>query len=158
MSNFTKTPDEKQNQELAKLVDINSEAVDFYNAAQDKVESLKLKETFKDLELIHGNTVRRLKTVMSQKAQSEQEYEPLITFKGTTNRMFGTLKASISQNPDAELVKHLEEAEDQCLHSVEDALKRKEISDEVRHLLVSELEALRKSHEHMRFMKQTLAA
>lgn len=158
MNLMSTSPQEQEAKEIFKLININKDAAEFYSSAQKKVESIKLKNTFKDLEQLHESTITRLKSIVAQKSNEAYKKTAEETIMGTTKRLFGELAAELSGNPNATLIKRLEEAEDRCLHSMEEVMNENKTTAQTRGLLQIELQKLQKSHDHMKFLKDTIAA
>ena len=141
--------------ELQKLIDINTDACEFYETAQEKADSPELKATFRSLESLHQSIVSDLQTRVIAKAGDKEANE---TVTGMATRFWGELMASVSNDVDETLVKHLEEAEDRCLHSMQDAIDNDSLLPGTKDLLRKELKTLRKSHDYMKDLKDYMMA
>lgn len=141
--------------ELQKLIDINTDACEFYESAQDKADNPELKATFRSLESLHKSVVSDLQTRVLAKAGDKEASE---TMTGKATRFWGELIASVSNDVDETLVKHLEEAEDRCLHSMQDAIDNDELLPGTKDLLRKELTTLKKSHDYMKDLKDYMMA
>lgn len=146
---------EKENKELCKLIDINTDACDFYESAQEKAENPKMRTVFGNLENLHKNVIISLQQKVRSNGGDPEADE---TFTGKAALFFGNLATKISNDVDETLVKHLEEAEDRCLHSIEDAMKNKDITASTKALLQDELVSLRRSHDYMKSLKDQMKA
>lgn len=144
-----------ENNKLIKLIRINEDASEFYESAQDEVESTHLKTTFKDLEVLHSDVIKNLKARVLINGGDADADE---TAYGKACEMFGILMSKISNDTDETLVKHLEEAEDRCLESMQEIMESDGVTPETKTLLVDELSALRKSHDYMKALKDQMKA
>lgn len=146
---------EKENKELRKLVNINKDACSFYNGACKEAESTSIKQTFRNLEALHNSVVTSLQQYIRQNGGDPEAKE---TMTGQVTQFWGELMANISNDVDETLVKHLEEAEDRCLHSIKDAMSEDDIRPATKSKLQEELRALQKSHDYMKTLKENLQA
>ena len=146
---------ENENNKLNNLVSINKDASSFYQSAREKVENPQLNSTFQSLEDLHSAVVIDLQNYIRENG-GEPENDQTMT--GQVSEMWGNLMANMSSDVDETLVSHLEEAEDRCLHSIQDAMQDEDIRPETKTVLTSELNALRKSHDHMKALKDTMKA
>lgn len=156
--NATNTLSKDALNKLEKVVDINKDAVEFYEKAKQEVESADLRQTFNRMSETHQNILNRLDTLLQQADASRSRADASETVVGTANRLFGQLLSSISSKPDEALIKRLEEAEDRCLHSLQDLLKEESIDPQTRQTLEQELKKTQESHDHMRELKKHAAA
>jgi uncharacterized protein (TIGR02284 family) len=148
------TADIKQeNKELSSLININEDACEFYEYAQEKAEDPEIKKTFRDLEGIHKNVVITLQQRVRTNGGTSDAGE---TIMGQAQKLWGELMASISNDVDETLVVQLEEAEDRCLHSMEDAIASDHVTSATRAALQEELNSLRKSHDYMKTLKENM--
>lgn len=145
----------KENEELGKLININKDACDFYKSAQERTQSSAFKRTFQDLESLHRSIIINLKECVRANGGSPEVSD---TLTGQTTQFWGELMANISNDVDETLVKHLEEAEDRCLHSIEDVIREEDITPATKTVLSNELAALQKSHDYMKALKDSLKA
>ncbi len=143
----------QENKELAKLININKDASEFYEEARDQVESAHLKETFLQLEHLHKDVYKKIQGQVRANGGDPEAEETLI---GKTREIFGVLISKISTKPDVTLVSHLEEAEDRCLNSMKDAVANDSVLPETKTMLHQELSALQKSHDYMKALKETM--
>lgn len=143
----------KENDELSTLVNINEDACEFYEYAQKKAEDAQVKSAFRNLENLHKNVVNNLQKQIRANGGDSEAKE---TMTGQVRRWWGELMASVSNDVDETLVNHLEEAEDRCLHSMEDAIQGENLSASTREILQSELTTLRKTHDYMKVLKDTM--
>jgi uncharacterized protein (TIGR02284 family) len=147
-----------ETKELNKIVDINKDAIEFYNSAQSQVQDAKLKETFSQMSELHKQTMNRVNGLLQSEDASRNRNAPSETLVGASSRVFGELLAKISSNPDGTLVKRLEEAEDRCLESIQSAVDNQDISASTRRVLNQELTNIQKTHDHMKSLKERFAA
>lgn len=145
---------EKESKIINHLIEINYDACKFYQDAAAQAENPKFVQTFGNLEHLHRNVVEELSRLMAEQGIHTDIEGSL---KGAGARLFGELAAKISNDTDETLVSHLEEAEDRCLHSMEDAVK-KDIRPDVKATLLSELSTLRKTHDYMKSLKDSMKA
>jgi uncharacterized protein (TIGR02284 family) len=122
------------------------------------VEDQILKEQFIRLADSHYTTMNRVDALVQEKDSSRTHDAPSETFVGTSSRIFGELLAKVSSNPDATLVKRLQEAEVRCLESIQLAIKNNDITESSRTVLKEELKNIQKTHEHMKQLKDKIAA
>ncbi len=146
---------EKENEELCKLININEDACEFYESAQEQAENPQIKTVFGNLENLHKNVIISLQQKVRSNGGDPEADE---TFAGKTAQFFGKIAAKISNDVDETLVKHLEEAEDRCLHSIQDAMKSSDVTPSTRALLQDEYASLRKSHDYMKSLKDQMKA
>ncbi len=146
---------DQENKELCKLININEDAGEFYESAQEKAENISLRNTFSDLENLHRGVVITLQNCVRRNGGDPAAGE---TFIGQAQQFWTNLMGEISNDIDETLVKNLEEAEDRCLHSIQDAIEKDTISPEVKDVLYAELSKLQKSHDYMRNMKEAMKA
>ncbi len=143
------------NQELQKLANINEDACEFYEEAQKKTKSSGLEITFNNLENLHKSVVLNIHSYLRT---NNQEPDTTETFEGEIREFWGKLMASISNDVDETLITHLEEAEDRCLHQIEDIMNNKDTPPVIKVLLEEEYEILQKSHDYMKDLKETVKA
>lgn len=144
-----------ENQELHKLVSINKDACEFYDSAAEEAESPEIKQTFRKLEDLHQGVITNLVGQIRANGGKPDVDE---TFAGKTSQFWGELMAKVSNDVDETLVKHLEEAEDRCLHSMQDAMKDEDIRPETKATLQKELQTLQKTHDYMKALKDAMKA
>jgi uncharacterized protein (TIGR02284 family) len=145
----------KEHDELSKLIHINEDACEFYESAQDKAEDPQLKTTFGNLESLHKGVVITLKNCVRADGETPESGD---TFAGQARQFWAELMTKISNDVDETLVKHLEEAEDRCLHSMQDAIENDDISVSTKATLRSELGTLQKTHDYMKALKDCMKA
>lgn len=145
---------DKETKILNHLIDINRDACDFYKSAAEKADDTNLAQTFTNLERLHSTVESDLRRVIRENGGKSDADGSVV---GASARFFGELAAKISNDTDATLVSHLEEAEDRCLHSIEDAMK-KDIRPDVKTVLLNELSTLRKTHDYMKALKDSMKA
>ncbi len=143
----------EENKELLKLISINKDACEFYDSAQEETKADDMKSTFKHLEKLHGDVVTAIESRVRANG-GEADADETIT--GQVKEFFGVLMSKISNDVDETLVSHLEEAEDRCLHSVQDAIASKNISPETKAFLENQYIALRQSHDYMKALKDQM--
>ena len=141
--------------EISNIININEDAVEFYNSAQEKAEDPHLKSTFANLESLHNSVVINLTSHLRAEGH---EAEPKETFTGQAYQFWASLVASISNDIDETLVTQLEEAEDRCLHSIQDAFTSDNITPVSKSALQTEFVALKKSHDYMKALKDAMKA
>lgn len=144
----------KKDMEILKnLIDMNIDAVEFYQLAESKAEDPELKRNFAQLSKIHDQTKSALQRRMQTEGAGPDEVEASTTVRGKAEKMFGNLLATLSSDVDAALISRLEEAEDRCLHSMDDAIKNKSLTPATQALLEKELGNLQTTHDFMRSLK-----
>lgn len=148
-------PHDNDNNELQKLINVNKDACEFYEDASEKIDNPQLKMTFRNLEALHEGVIVSLQDQVRLNGGDPEAHETLI---GQSAQLFGKLAASISNDMDETLVSHLEEAEDRCLHSMQDAIDDDDVSIQTKTFLGQELVKLQKSHDYMKSLKDTLKA
>lgn len=143
------------NREIQKLANINEDACEFYQEARDKAENPQLQTTFRNLESLHKTVVINLQEHLRSNGADVDTDE---TLEGEVREFWGKLMSSISNDVDETLVKHLEEAEDRCLHKIQDIMNDEDISESQKAILTKEQMALRKSHDYMKALKDMMKA
>lgn len=146
---------DKENKELCKIININEDACEFYETAQEKAESVAMKQTFGNLENLHKSVIVTLQNCVAQNGGDPEAEE---TMAGKARMFWTNLMSEISNDVDETLVRNLEEAEDRCLHSMEDALEDDKIRPQVKEVLRTELSKLQKSHDYMKDLKESMKA
>lgn len=146
---------DKDLDEVSKIIDINKDASDFYHDAQEKAKSPTVKDIFKDYEQLHKSVVIELQNYVSQKGGDPEAGN---TFAGQAGEVWGKVRAALSPNVDESLITSLEEAEDRCIHSIDDAIANDDLSPETRVALKKQQETLHKSHDYMKIMKENVNA
>lgn len=145
-----------ENRALKSLINVNEDAAEFYETAQEKVEDETMISTFKSLEGLHVSVITNLQGILASNGETDVEADETIT--GSKREMFATMMAKVSNDPDAMLVTHLEEAEDKCLHYIKDAMENEDISPSTKTALQNELTSLQKSHDYMKALKDQMQA
>jgi len=143
----------KENKILNHLADLNKDACEFYEEARDEVKSPKLKQTFGDLESLHRDVMTNLQSILVRNGGDADIDE---TLRGQIAQMWGELKAKVSNDFDATIVAELEEAEDRCLHAMQDAVKDTDISEPTRTRLQKDLQSLQRSHDYMKSLQDIM--
>lgn len=141
--------------ELQKLANINEDACEFYEEACEKADSEQLKTTFRNLESLHKGVVVNLQEHIRTTGGQPDTDE---TIAGEARELWGKLMASISNDVDETLVKHLEEAEDRCLNKIQDIIENDDIPATTKAFLQTEYRVLRKSHDYMKSLKDCMKA
>lgn len=139
-----------ENKELSKLININEDAAEFYESALEKAEHPQIKANFAHLESLHKGVIINLSDIVRSNDGTPDADE---TIEGGMRQFFGELHAKVSNKVDKTLVDHLEEAEDRCLHSMQEAMKSDDVSPSTKLRLQKELSSLQKSHDYMRSLK-----
>lgn len=121
-----------ENKELSKLININEDAAEFYESAQEKAESPELKLTFGNLESLHKSVIVNLQSIVRTNGGDPEADETLVT--------------------------HLEEAEDRCINSIKEAMQSEDISLTTKAALQDEVSILQKSHDHVKALKDYMKA
>lgn len=146
---------EQENKELLKLASINKDASEFYETAQEEAKSEFMKSTFENLERLHSDVTKTLEgRILANGGEADSDE----TITGQMKELLGVLMTKISDDVDETLVTHLEEAEDRCLHSMQDAIENESVSPDTKTILQNELSVLRKSHDYMKALKEDIKA
>lgn len=146
------SPNVKQeHDELCKIININEDACEFYNSAAKKAGRLKVKQTFQDLESLHKNIIVNLQHYLRKNGFEANAQETMV---GQAQKFWAGLMTSISNDVDETLIAHLENAEDRCLHSMQDAIKGDNLLPQTKQALQSELVMLERSHDYMKKLKE----
>lgn len=145
----------QENNEVCKIIDINKDASNFYNAAKTEAKDNTVKDIFEKFERLHDGVVINLQNYVRQNG-GDPEAESTIT--GKVGQFWGEMKAKISNDVDESLISSLEEAEDRCINSIDDAINNEELSAAARIALKKEQETLHKSHDYMKIMKENAKA
>ena len=143
----------KENKIINHLADLNKDACEFYEEAREEVKSPKLKQTFSDLETLHRDVMTDLQSILVRNGGDADIDE---TLRGQIAQMWGELKAKVSSDFDSTIVSELEEAEDRCLHAMQDAVKSTEISETTRARLEKDLKSLQRSHDYMKSLQDIM--
>lgn len=149
-----RTDTNQENRVLTHLVDINQDACDFYSEASKRAESPEISHNFRELESLHQSVVSDLSRCIRENGGDPDADG---TFTGKTVQFFGTLMSKLSSDVDETLVNYLEEAEDRCLHSMQDAIDEQKIRPHTKALLVGELSTLQRTHDHMKSLKDSMS-
>lgn len=141
--------------EICKIININKDACDFYNIACEKAENVTVKDVFRKFENLHKDVMVNLQNYVRKNGDMAEADDTVV---GQVQKMWGELKAKISNDVDESLITSLEEAEDRCLHSIEDALEDKDISAAAKAALTKEKATLQQTHNYMKIMKDNAKA
>jgi len=141
------------NKELKNLININEDACEFYETAREKIENPQLRVTLNNLMLLHADVKTSLQAELSSLGNDSEAEE---TIKGQAAEFFALIASKISNDVDGTWVSHLEEAEDRCLHSMQDAIQNDNVTPATKITLSKELEKLKASHDLMRDLKKNL--
>ena len=142
--------------EFKNIININQDAVEFYESAEKKVTSASLRTTFGELKKLHNKTIQKLQGALRLKdASADTDAEG--TLVGTGQRLFGKLVTKLSSTPNQTLINRLVEAEERCLNSMEEA-SAKDLPRDIKKVLTDELANMRKGQEHMKQLKESCAA
>lgn len=144
-----------ENHELQKLANLNKDACEFYKNAANEVKSAEIKNTFSRLEDLHQQVMTNLQNQIRVNGGDANVSE---TMTGKAAQFWTELMTKVSNDVDETLVSHLEEAEDRCLHSMEDAMKDDDIRPATKAALQSEMQTLRKTHDYMKALKEAMKA
>lgn len=150
---FNKT----ESKELSKLIDVNEDACEFYDTACGKVSDRHLKSTFLNLKAVHKGIVVNLQTYLNSRPNTGDTAANQ-TMIGQAKQLWGEIAARIGSHTDEIFVTHLEEAEDRCLHTMEDALESEDMNPDVKRFLGQELATLKEAHDYVKLLKQHIQA
>jgi uncharacterized protein (TIGR02284 family) len=139
--------------ELQQLADLNKDAYEFYQDAYQKVDNGIIQIAFRNLEQIHRSVVIDLQAYLRANGHKSEANETVV---GSTREVWAKVMAAVSNDKDTTFVRHLEEAEDRCLHKIEDIMKDSELPRDAVRMLDGEYETLKKSHDYMRDLKAQL--
>ncbi len=145
----------QENDVLKKLININEDAAEFYETAIEDSDNESYKPTFKNLEQVHKSVVSNLEIMLRSNGE---KYEADETLKGQFAQFWTQAMALLSDEDTKTFVYHLEEAEDRCLNSMQEAINDNGISEMTKAKLLNELTSLRKSHDYMKSLKDGLMA
>ncbi|MCD8497033.1 MAG: PA2169 family four-helix-bundle protein [Alphaproteobacteria bacterium] len=120
-----------------------------------KADDPQIRKTFQNLEKLHRGVIVNLQQHVRANGGDAKARE---TMTGQAAQFWGSLMTSISNDVDETLVNNLEEAEDRCLHSIEDALKEPDFRSATKDILIHEKSTLQRSHDYMKTLKDTLRA
>lgn len=158
MNILSTLPQENEVKEIIILISLNKDAVEFYSAAQESVVRFSLKNTFSDLEQIHGSTILRLEEIIKPISRRNSVQNADESFLGAAKGIFSTLALELSTRSDLILIQCLAEAEYRCLYAMEKLILDKSTSMYTRQLLQREWQTLQICYKHMIHLKQTIAA
>ena len=150
---MTATTIEHENTELQKLININEDACEFYSSAKDSAESPEIEATFSKLEWLHKDVVTSLQSKVRQNGETATADS---TLTGNVRKIFGEISAKFSGDTDETLVSHLEEAEDRCLHSMQDVMEGEKVSSSTKTYLQTQMSTLKKTHDFMKTLKDQM--
>lgn len=150
---MTATTIHTENTELQKLININEDACEFYSSAKETAESPEIEATFNKLEWLHKDVVTSLQTKVRQNGETAEADS---TITGNVRKIFGEISAKLSSDKDETLVSHLEEAEDRCLHSMQDAMEGEKVSSSTKAFLQTQMSTLKKTHDFMKMLKDQM--
>lgn len=136
--------------QITDLININKDACSFYETAQEKVTGTELSKIFNDFEKIHRSIANNLTHYLSTKGH---QVDPEKTTTGKMAELWANIATKFSSDIDHTLINHLEEAEDRCLHQIEDMMKNDDISSVTKAALVKEASALKQTHDYMKRLK-----
>lgn len=137
---------------LNELIAVLNDGVKFYADAAGSTES----EVYRNLFQRMASTKRAIAADL--KAEVAYHGETPVdggTVTGSLRQAYTDLRASLSENPDAQYISQLEDSEDRILHAFQDALT---ISDkaEVRQIAQNYLPDIKRMHSEMRELKQQI--
>ena len=139
--------------EIGKLINLNTDAAEFYDSAKEKAASPQIQTTFANLKALHNNVIINLENILRQKGENPDTDE---TIAGQFQQFWGEMMAKVSNDVDETFVKHLEEAEDRCIHTVKDIMDNDDVSPTTKRALRPELEKLQQSHDYMKALKDQI--
>ena len=141
---------------IQNLVNICEDAREFYTDAVTQTKDPEMKRLCRQMADIRKGIIIDLRAFARQNDLKIDE--PKETLGGQVNKFLGENIAKISDNTDEALIVYLEEAEDRCLHSFEDASNDNDLSPEARRLVSEELASLKKTHDYMKELKVAMKA
>lgn len=139
---------------INKLIDVSEDARRFYTDAIDKTANPEMKRLFRDMADIRKGIIIDLRQHLRNHGEVADDADG--TFVGKANQFIGEKVADMTDNVDEALITYLEEAEDRSLHSFEKAVNDNDIPADTRNVLMMELETLRKTHDHMKALKEII--
>jgi len=140
------------------IIDINTDASEFYTIAAATVESSKLRRSFSALFTLHQKTKITLQRLLQKKRVSINRTSALITGPGTTVDIFGAALTTLSSKVDTKLITSLENAENRCLHSLHVAADQESLSFATRKIIKQEIRSLKTTHYFMQELKHAAQA
>jgi uncharacterized protein (TIGR02284 family) len=146
---------DKDTKEVCKIININEDACEFYKSAQEKTDNPDMKKIFKNFENLHNEVIVNLQDYVRENGDDPEAEN---TFTGQVSEMWGRMKATLSNDVDESLIASLEEAEDRCIHSIDEAIQDGNVSPSARAALKREQGNLHKSHDYMKIMKDNAQA
>lgn len=139
---------------LKEIVQISRDGLEFYQDAQNEVESERLRAVFARM----ANNKRTLIAAFSSRlAMNDEEVPTDGTIAGSLRKVYTDVRASMSSNEDKIYVAQLEETEDRLLKHFSDAMADS-TDPAVKSLLQQHFPQVRACHDEMRTLKQQLAA
>lgn len=145
---------DKDIKEIKKLINLNEDARQFYTEASEQTDSATYRSTFQKVGALHGSVVVSLQSHL--KTLGETDLQPDKTLMGKTRQFVGTTLADWSEKTDEMLVTHLEEAEDRCLHQIQDIMEDEDITTATKDVLTREHANIRQTHDYMKGLKDNL--
>lgn len=139
-----------ETQQLMNLVRVLNDGIDFYRDAESKVHSTGLKRTFERMATTRQKLVNRLQPyIIAQQGERESGH----TYGGRLRELYTSFLATIRSDVDQTYIDHLEELEDQTLHTLGDTLRAAR-NRELMAALKEFQQHLKRCREEMRQLKQ----
>tara|TARA_B100001750_G_scaffold235712_1_gene238597 strand:- start:2398 stop:2850 length:453 start_codon:yes stop_codon:yes gene_type:complete len=139
---------------LQNLINICEDAREFYSDAIDQTSDPEMKRLCRQMADIRKGIIIDLRAYARQNDLKLDEASN--TIGGQVNKFLGEHIAKWSDNTDEALIVYLEEAEDRCLHSFQEASNDDDLPLEARRLITEELTSLQKTHDYMKELKMAL--
>jgi len=139
---------------LNELIETARDGLEFYTEAVTRVTNPHLKAVFRALIDVKTHLISDLSEHARARGLTPSTGG---TFAGSFRKLYGEIRAKLSNQKDATFVAELEDSEDRLLHAFEEAAT--EASDpEVHRIVAQYLPKVRLCHEQMRNLKMSLAA
>lgn len=137
---------------LNELIEVLNDGVKFYSDAAVTTTNSSYKNLFQRMASTKRAIAADLKAEVAYHGETPVDGG---TVTGSLRQAYTDLRASLSENPDAQYITQLEESEDRILHAFQDALT---ISDkaEVRQIAQNYLPDIKRMHNEMHDLKQDL--
>ena len=144
-----------QHTTLTHLIDICKDAKNFYEYAAEKTQDKFIQSVFRNMAYIRGNIIADLEDYMRASGGKPEDHNG--TVKGKATQFYQSLVSRLSSDSDANLVTHLEEAEDRTLEEFHDAMALN-IPMGAKAVLSQQLNILHDTHDYMKKLKTHMQA
>ncbi len=110
-----------QVENVSDVIQVMKAGIDFYEDAIEKVESSRVKQTFRKMVV---NKRQAIDTLQPLAIAEQGEKETGSSFAVSSRKLYTKLAGALSSNEDHTYVKQLEEVEDKVLEVLDEALEK----------------------------------